>query len=283
VVTLKGKRYGVDISGSLIRLVGREFAHGREKVDMLVEIEADKLTGDMINHDGELYMAVPEDETIIKKISIVSDRGLDSDKLAIFELSSSLMADSDQYYMESYGQEDSSERLAIAYRRERVDNKISFLQEKLIKPVGFRLRSWALAAGYRHYCRHEGGKLICLLDITANHASYCFIRDDYPVDIGSVTATAEKSENGSRLPRPFFLDLIATLKYRQMIIGQSARAVPLSLIIVTGNRANQELADDIGQKTGVRSNLPVMKKELFSDDTLDASPNYLVALGLMVD
>nr|MBN2277778.1 hypothetical protein [candidate division Zixibacteria bacterium] len=283
MVTLKGKKYGIDFSDGMVSLASQTYAHGRERVEALLAIPSEQLRPDLIESDGELFLAIPENESVIKRINIVSDYGLNPGKLAVFELSSSLLIDQSHYYLESFGREGSSERLAIAYNRDAVDKRIDFLKEVLARPTGFKLRSWALAAGYRHFCRREGGQLIGLVDISSNLASFCFLRDDYPVEIGAVMADPASVNNGGNLSKAFLLDLVATLQYRRMALDRTFHSLPLSMLVITGERTNQNLVEKLGEAMGVRAVLPVIKKELFSESSGEQAGKFLVALGLMVE
>ncbi|RKX31131.1 MAG: hypothetical protein DRP46_03975 [Candidatus Zixiibacteriota bacterium] len=281
MVELHSRKYGAELYGNRIRLVGMTSSTGRNIVDMLIDLPADHIGQQKIDHSGRMYLAVPERDAIIKHVRISADRSLDPDKLAQFELIASLLDEQDRYYLESYEINSGRERLAIAYNRREIDKKLEFLQNCLIRPSGFRLRSWAMAAGYKNYCRKNGGRLICLLDITDNRASYCFIEDDRPIHLGAVISNAAISDTASS--KNFLLDIIATIQYQLLTYERLSQSVPLSVIIISGNRSDQSLADGIEKGLGIKTVLPEMKTELFSGDVLPEAHKYLVGLGLTVD
>jgi hypothetical protein len=236
----------------------------------------------MIDREGELYLAVPESDAIIKKVGIVTDRSLDPDRLAQFELAASLLDDPDRYYLESCESDCSDGRIAVAYDRSRIDSEVASVQEKLIKPSGFRLRSWALALGYLNYCRQEGGALIALADVSRSRASFCLLRGRSPVDIGLVTDESAHDDVGPLSCRPLLTDLAATIQYR---LGRDAsrQDIPLSLLLLSGSMADDNLAAEAEAILKVKTKLPTVRKELFTDETSVDAGKYLTCLGLTVD
>ncbi|MCX6825890.1 MAG: hypothetical protein NTV06_01285 [candidate division Zixibacteria bacterium] len=138
------RRYGLDLTGGKGRLAGCSLAGGQGIVDCLTEIDLEQREPNDIEPTGELHFSIPENETIIKRVKIPADRTFDDHKLALFEFQSSLLSQADQYYLETYSLDGKPERLAVAYNRALVDQKLSFLTAKIRKPTGFRLRSLAL-------------------------------------------------------------------------------------------------------------------------------------------
>lgn len=283
MVELRSRKYGAELYDDRIRLVGLSTAAGRNRVDMLDDLPFDAVEGEKIDREGSLYMAVPEKNTIIKRVKISTDRSLDPDKLAQFELIASLLEDDDQYYLESFEINGGSERLAVAYRRQDIDRRLKLLQKRLIKPSGFKLRSWAMAAGYLNYCRHEGGRLVCLIDITDNIASYCFVENNRPIHLGAVISNAVIGDPDETSTKAFLLDIVATVQYQMLTCNKLSQSVPLSMIVVTGGHAGDEMAAGIEDVIGIKTALPVMRKELFAPEILAESHKYLIGLGLTVD
>lgn len=283
MVDLRGRRYGIELSETRMRIVGRSYTPGRSSVDTILDVDLDRFEKDVIDRNADLFLAVSESDTIIKKIAIPPDKNLDPDKLAQFELSASLLDAADRYYMESFSINETSDRLAIAYNRDLVDRKVALLRELFGRPSGFKVRSWAMASGYINFCRRAGGKLICLIDIGEDQTSYCLLKDNSPVDIGS-TVKYKNSESGpGSVSKGFILDLAATMQYRLVGVSGPGRSVPLSLIVLTGSQAGPELASEIEDALGTRTVFPEMKTELFSRDAIATAEKHLVGLGLTAE
>ena len=284
MVNLRKKRYGIDIDGERVRIAGRTLAAGREAVDTIIDVEVDRLDENIIDREAELYLAVSESDAIIKRVDVISDRSLDPDRLAQFELAASLLDDPGRYYLESCESDRTDGRIAIAYDRSLVDGEVALVQEKLIKPSGFKLRSMALALGYLHYCRQEGGALIALVDICPGRASFCLLRGHSPVDIGLVTDDSAARDNAdSTSCRALLTDLAATIRYRLGRSSGSRQDVPLSLVLLSGSMADDNLAAEAEAILRVKTKLPTVKRELFADDTSVNAEKYLACLGLTVD
>ncbi|MEW5923268.1 MAG: hypothetical protein AB1746_04705 [Candidatus Zixiibacteriota bacterium] len=283
MVELSGKKYGVELLDRKIRLVGVSASAGRKTVDILTEIPADEISSQSLDHNGSLYLAVSEDSAIIKRVKISADRSLDPDKLAQFELLASLLDNQDHYYFESFEIDTGRERLAIAYKKSEIDGKLDYFSNNFIKPSGFQLRSWAMAAGYQNYGRPAGGRLICLIDITDSMASFCFVENGRPINLGSVVSNAGISESDPRKSKAFLLDIIATVQYQMLTFDKLSQSVPLSAVIITGSCCNQELAAGIEKGLGIKTSLPEMRRELFASDLFPESHKYLVGLGLTVE
>jgi len=283
VVELHGRKYGAELYDGRIRLVGQTSSTGRRTIDLLKDLPIESVGVDDIDREGSLYLAVPEKDAVIKRVKISPDRSLDPDKLAQFELVASLLDEDDNYYLESYEINSGRERLAVAYRRREIDQQLEFMQTRLIKPAGFKLRSWAMAAGYTNYCSHEGGRLVCLIDITDHLASYCFVEDKQPIHLGSVVSNAAVSEDDPASTKAYILDIVATVQYQMLTYDKLSQTVPLSSIIITGSCCREELAEGIENIIGIKTTLPIMRSELFSKDVLPEAHKYLVGLGLTAD
>ncbi len=283
MVELKGRKCGADLMESSICLAGRSFDAGKEIIDTLMQTDFSSLSLDSPGCDGEIYFSVGEKEAIVKRVKISPLEGFDPEKLALFELQSCLPEDPGRYYFESCRFDGRPERLAVAYPRNIIDNKINLFESKIARPGGFRLRALALSAGFQRYCRLAGGELICLLDVNSDEITYCFLDDKHPVKTGSLFYENHRLPEKSFLPSEALIDLAATLQYQTSLLFQAGFSVPLSLIVLSGMKADEELAAQIEKNTRVKTILPSIRKELFRSDLSAIAHKYLVSLGLTVD
>ncbi len=283
MVDLKRKRYGLDTAGDKIRLVSRSMVSGMVKIDSLEEIEGDYEPSGTFDIESDLYFSVPESEAIIKRVTLSDDRNLDPRQMAQFEFSTSLLDPPEAYYMEVYDLNGNNEKLAVGYNRICVDNRIDRLTDRFTKPAGFKLRSLALADGYRYYCRSEGGELICLLDISENIGSYCFLWDNSPTLPGALYSSTGSTDRRSNHNGHFAVDLAATLQFQLAGLFRTGRSVPLSRILVSGSSVDDSLIEQIEVRMKVGVGFPSMKSASFSPETLDNAHRFLVGLGLTVD
>jgi hypothetical protein len=283
VVKFVDKKYGLDQVAGKIRLAGRTLSAGRITIDTIVDFDPEDFNGDLIDSEGNFYFSVPEKNAIIKWVTILSEGNLDPLKLIQFELASSLPDSENRYYFDSHNSGSSEKNLAIAYNRNLIEREISSLQKIVPKPSGFRLRSLAMASAYTNYCHHDGGKLVCLVDISDKNGSYCFLGNKRPLMIGGLENSIDIENKNNDTPDRFIIDLTATLQYALSEISGAGYSIPLSAIIITGPLAGSEMISKIEKSMNVKTGLPHLKKELFAPEIFTAAGNYLVSLGLTVD
>ncbi len=81
----------------------------------------------------------------------------------------------------------------------------------------------------------------------------------------------------------YLADLVATLAFRRMLLFNAGHTSPLSLILLTGARADISMAEKIGKAVHLKTALPVPRTELFAPELASLAGQYLVSLGLTVD
>lgn len=283
MVDLKGKKYGADITSRRARIVGKSVIAGHPVVNLIEDTKLEALGSFHIGEEDELYFSVPEKDALLKRVNVKVENSFESDKLALFEFTSSLINNDSAYYFEAHRLNGDSRHLVIGYNREFINRLISRLEAVMVRPSGYKLRGWALASGYRNYCWKEGGEMICLLDISDDCTSFCFLRKDIPVALGHITGTLYDSDNGKCISNHYLTDLSTTLKYYRNLLVRDEGDVPLSQIIISGSSASGGMASLLEESMGVRTTLPAVKKALFSHETSALAPKYLVSLGLMSD
>jgi len=283
VVDLKGKKYGADITSRRARIVGKAMVSGYPVVNLIEDTKLESLETLHIGEGDELYFSVPEKDALLKPVNIRKENGFESDKLALFEFTSSLIGDTGDYYFETHHLNGDTRHLVIGYDRKFIDSLIARLEKTMVKPSGFKLRGWALASGYKNYCWKEGGEMICLLDISDDCTSFCFLRKDIPIALGHITGTLDDPDNGKCISNHYLSDLSTTLRYYRNLLTRDEENLPLSQIIISGASASNGVASLLEENLGVRTTLPAVKKALFSHETSSLAPKYLVSLGLMSD
>jgi hypothetical protein len=274
------RTFGADFVADRI-LIARRISNGAQAIiDEFIDIGVSELDSALFGADDDLYFSVSEDAAVIKKVTITPENGLTPDQLASFELASSLLDGPSEYYLESFESGQAAERLAIAYRRSLIDEKVRFLRERLVRPAGFMLRSVALARGYTYFCTQKTDGVVCLIDISCGKVSYCFLGNGRPFLMGALEDTYQVADI-KQASRAFVMDLAAVLRYRMNFLAKTENRA-LSYIFISGQRANPEVASMIEQFIHVRTALPEMICSLFTDSTLPGAEKNLVSLGLTV-
>jgi hypothetical protein len=272
-------RYGADLVDDKIRIVRLSSLTGRNVIDLIDDNPADIILDRDVQRSGDLYVSIAEKDALIKSLKVPSGQNLDPDKLALFEFGTSLLDSSDNYFFEVIRQNGSSRCLVVAYNRDSVEKEFDHLENCFMKPTGFRLRALCLAKGYLNYCRQEGGELLCLLDLSGNLVSYCFLRNQNMIMAGAITEIVSGDDNLNN----FLIDFKATVQYELTVLFDHGYSLPLSLVVLSGSSASLSLAEQIEAELGVRTLLPSVKPALFRPEVLDDSHKFLVSLGLTTD
>ena len=275
--------YGADLVGQSFRIASCTDSSGSRLINALDEFNIENMKPDLVDKMGHLYFSVPESRAIIKRVKIPSGKNIDDNKLALFEFSSTLLDDIDDFHIEIHSLNGNSDYLDFGYRRQLIDNDSDFYEKLFIKPFGFRLRSWALATGYLNFCQRDGGDFICLLDISVGGVSYCYINGDMPIMVGSIPDKAFADSNDHEILKRSLFDLTATLQYRQDILFKNGCTAPLSLIVISGQSASENLRGMIEEKVGVRTIFPKMRTSLFTSDVAERADRFLINLGLTIE
>jgi hypothetical protein len=271
-------KYGLDLYQGRISMVINRGSSGREKFEFLDDADLDRVMSVIEQENGECCLSVFEKEAVIKRVAVSEDSSFDPQDTIPFEMSVSLLDETGDYFVESYSGGERNTYLAVAYNKKMISQKNASIGNPKKMP-GFKLRSLAMSDAFKKYCRHPGGRLLCLLDIGDKTASYCLLDDLKAVMPGSVTSATE----ADGVSDTFLIDIAATIQYQHAQQSNGSQTLPLSLIIMTGRKASPEKAAQLEKITGIKTVLPEMKKELFSEDSVETASRFLVALGLTVD
>lgn len=282
MVDFRGRRFGADLTDKRIRMVGRTSSGDHPLIDLIEETPLNHFEPDYTAESGELVFSVPENRALLKGVRVSEDKGLDPEKLALFEFTSSLLDDPSGYFFETHHLNGDHSRLVVGYKRSLIEDTIVFFEKIFSRPSGFKLRGWALAEGYRNFCWKEGGELIALVDISDDITSFCLLRDNVPIRFGHVKGTLYDHENDKLLSNSYLSDLSTSLKYNCTMVSASGENLSLSQILITGSSTSSTIASLMEDYLKTRVSVPAVKKALFSPETAPLAPKYLISLGLTV-
>ena len=281
MVTLRDKIHGLDFQENGARLATVVSASGLLTVENLQELPSDELKSSMFDTNAELYFSVPDNEAIVKRIRITGDHTLDPEKLALFEFVSALPEDSYNYYLETYRLNGERQRLAVAYHRFPVQERISHLEKIITRPSGFRLRSLAMIEGFRKFCRPEGGELICLVNIDRSQPTLAFLNRGATVAVGAIELVFP-FETEPLQTKSCLIDITAFVGFRLASLFSDGFTAPLSLAVLSGEMAHDSLARDLSQSLRINAVLPNFREEVLTEGKNLTAHKFLVSLGLTV-
>ena len=276
-------KYGIDIVGRNLHLAGCSCSGGSILIDRLTQTGIDETNLEKLDGSGQLQFSIPEEKAIIKRVKVPSHKNLDGEELAQFEFSTTLIDKEEELYIKANSVNGGSEYLVFGCHRSLVDKQDKFIADRFMKPTDYKLRALAMADGYQNYCWREGGELICLLDLSPSTASYCFINNNQPVFVGSITDNGAADNKNRQISESFLTDLKVTIQYDIGNLFKAGYTAPLSLVVVTGVLAGKEANEAIEQKLGLRTISPTIKRALFAPGIVDRGALFLVSLGLTVD
>lgn len=282
MVELKRRRFGLDINGPRMTLASRSIEAGLNVIDFIEDVDENSLAEKLTPYDGDLYFSVGENNALIKRIAQPYEHGLDETAVARFEFSSSLLDDPDKYFIDIHDVGPVKTKLAIGYNKSRVDDIISRISKNNEHPTGFKLRSLALAQAYLNLCQAEGGRLVCLLDISETYGAYCFIHEKTPVLPGALRLGAGNGDNQNGGPAADLLDLAAMVQFQLAGLAKSGLSDPLSRLIVSGPRADDVVLSRLEKSLHVSAGPPRLIKTAFKDDLGTKAPDAMIAIGLTI-
>ncbi|HHI02317.1 MAG TPA: hypothetical protein ENL22_02205 [candidate division Zixibacteria bacterium] len=276
-------RYGVDMAGRFLQLAGCNCSTGRVVINRLSRTDLDESEPEMIDSSGRLQFSIPEEMAIIKRVKVPPDKNRDGKELAEFEFLSTLLDKKEELYVDITAVNGGTDYLVYGFHRHLIDEKKKFYEKMLIKPSGYKLRASALADGYHHFCWREGGELICLLDLSLSGGSFCFVNNSRPICVGCIANNDDSPDGQNEIPESLLSDLKATIQYHTAGLFKAGYTAPLSLVVVSGITAGNEINNAIEEKLGIRTISPTIKTSLFAPEIVDRAGHFLVSLGLTVN
>jgi len=279
MVNLRGKIYGLDLYDDTLRVATLIAAPGTISIDSLSEIPFNQLRREFFDSGAELYFSVPDDEAVVRRLRLPDDLTLDPEKLALFEFAACLPEDSLNYYLETYRINGERRHLAVAYHRSLVQRRIEQWENLIARPSGFRLRSLALAEGYRRFCRRDGGEVICLINIDSSQTFLVFVNHDAVVSTVALNLQLPDEADSIAL-KSALIDIAASVRYQNALIFNDGFTAPLSLAVLSGQRANLSLSQELASILRTNVVLPTILNNLLPENQTVSGCQFLVSLGL---
>lgn len=278
---------GIDTGGDRIHIARVDLGSGRPQVKALARFEDLPISEHHLLHDGQWRLAIPDDCALVKRLHIVPYGGISPTDLAAFEMMSSLLDDSDEFLIQTIDTGRIDRSLGIAIRR---TVAASLLSDALGTPaantnhIECTVRAAALGNAYLGFCRRQGTGLVALVDWSGQVASICLLYDDRIADLAQVDLRSVGASSERRIGAAV-AQIQTVLNFRAAALAEDGIGVPLSRLVVSGDRCDQELRDRLAQSLDRPVDLPEVSPAYFPDQLdLDRLPlaQYLVALGAAV-
>ena len=281
-------RIGVDCRGELMYAARVCHDGMRPQVKALVRLSRTHPKEHELLDDGEIVLAVPDDQVIVKRLVLPDAPSSDRPERARFEMSQAVLEDESLFQFDTVDTGQKDRLLGLIMRQESLlhlsgRNTGGLFAER--QPLSYRMRAVALGRGYVEFCRPQAGELVCLVDFHDQLASVCFVCQKHVLAVSHMGLDNSGRRNLSDLPR-LAMELKTLVNLQISLLFSEGITVPLSTLVVTGEGVNQRLMEALSQHFpgGVRT--PEIYSGFFADPSkLNQIPidNYLISLGLTID
>lgn len=279
-------RIGIDYRDGLFYVARVDHRSGRPEVKALVRFERDHFGAHALLEGGTTVFSVADDIVVAKRVAI-SDNGRDANLKVRFELSQAILEDESLFYFDVLPTARTGCYLGLMIRKERLLADFANLlnrQQSTLGEAQHLIRAAALARGYIGFCRQTGGELICLADFNGSLLSLALMYREQVIDLTYMDLGKFDLVAAPGLEK-MAIDLKTVINYRISMLFAEGITVPLSALLIAGDRANQDTVKTLRRFFSIDTELPKVNPGFFSNPQALAEiplEKYLVALGLAV-
>lgn len=266
------------------------------KVIALVTATESELKEPQVLQNEDVIFSVPDNEIMVRNLHFSQADKWNTDLLARFELSQSLLDDEYEFCFATLSTGQPNRCLGFVTRRRNLEqltgSLLSSLNPAALSPK-YEMRAVALAKGYLNFCHPEQGELVCLADFGDNVASICFMSGGNIIglahlpprqfDLSGPALTGLNSEPGLK---KMAVEFKTVVNFRLPSLFKEGVAPPLSALIVSGDGSDSPVKSALEQHFQVPVTAPRIDKRFLQKEpavvegTLE---DYLVAMGLTVN
>ncbi len=278
-------RIGIDKRGDLCCVARVDYQTGRAEVKALARFQPEHLRGHHLLAGGDRIVAIPDDQAIVKHLYAPAHDNHSGETNARFELLQGLLDGEDRFQIDIIPTGRTDRYVGVALRREVAEELTARLSEDTDDSgVECQLRALALGRGYKTFCRADGGDLIAVADFTGRTAALCYLFQGQIVGLAHMNLRQFDLKEHHDLGQ-MALELKTLVNFKLAALAGEGITVPLSLIAVCGDVANDQLVRIMASTFSSKVMAPVFSGGFFPDRSdLSKIPldRYLVALGLTV-
>jgi len=267
---------------------------GRPQIKELLKFDNEHLPEKDLLENARLIYAVPDNEVIVKNITLDPAETNRVELKARFELAQCLLEDESDFQFETIhtGIENKfigtviRNQLVCSYNREimkngpvgdnRDDLKIDYT------PIySGCIRAAALGRGYLSYCHRESGELICLADFNEELVSICFIYRDNIIGLGYMMLSGFNLQEESDIEK-LAVEFKTLINFKMTSFLKDGVTIPLSGLFLSGENVIQQVKSAIAPFFTVPVKSPRINTGFFPDPSQVSSiplNEYLLSLG----
>ena len=281
-------RIGVDCRGDLMYAARVCYDGTRLQVKALVRLSRTHPEKHELLEDGEVVLAVPDDQVIVKRLVLPDEPADDRYERARFEMSQAMLEDEGGFRFDTVDTGRPDRLLGVIMRQEALSkltetNTGGLFAER--PALSYRMRAVALGRGYAEFCRQQAGELVCLVDFHDQLASVCFVYRTHVLAVSHMRLNNPERRPLADLPR-LAIELKTLVNLQMSLLFSEGITVPLSSLIVTGEGVTGKLTEALARHFPGGVGSPQINTGFFADPSkLNEIPidNYLISLGLTID
>ena len=266
------------------------------KVTALVTATESELKEHQVLQGEDIIFSVPDNEVVVKNLHLSQADKWDTDLLARFELSQSLLDDENEFCFATLSTGQPNRCLGLVTRRRNLeqltDSLFSSLNPASLSPK-YEMRAVALAKGYLNFCHPKQGELVCLADFGDNVASICFVSHGDIIGLAHLppswfdrSGSALTGLNSEPGLKKMVVEFKTVVNFRLPSLFEEGVTPPLSALIVSGDGSDSPVKSTLEQHFQVPVTSPRIDRRFLGEDAAAMEgplEDYLVAMGLTVN
>jgi len=287
---------GIDYrSGRYYTARVRQDASERKVIALVTSTESE-LKEPQVLQSEDVIFSVPDNEVMVKNLHFSQADRWNTDLLARFELSQSLLDDEYEFCFATLSTGQPNRCLGLVTRRRNLEqltgSLLSSLNPAALLPK-YEMRAIALGKGYLNFCHPEQGELVCLADFGDNVASICFMSGGNIIGLAHLplsrfdrsgpALTGLNSEPGLM---KMAVEFKTVVNFRLPSLFKERVAPPLSALIVSGDGSDSPVKSALEQHFQIPVTAPRIDKRFLQKEPAAVEgtlKDYLVAMGLTVN
>lgn len=288
-MTVSITKIGIDCTDDMIYAARVDNGMTRPEIKALLRLPR---TGQIKHHlleKGKLFLAVPDNKVIVKRIRLAVGNPKEYARQARFELIQSVLEDESKFLFDSIPTNQNGLILGTIIRRDVLTADDIFDHTTLTLssdsgPPEYLMRAIALGRGYLSFCKEEAGDLVCIADLGSRNASLCFILERKIVGTAWVRIAEINLENERDIEK-LAVELKTVLNYQLSSLSDDGVKAPLAAMLISGTKSSERLIDRMKQFLTMDLRTPGFNSGYLADPSqLENIPiaSYLIPLGLAV-
>ena len=258
---------------------------GRPETKALAVYGSPDQAAETLISGGRVVVSVPDTEVIFKQLHLVGGESMALKPRISFELAQSLLEGEENFTFDYHTTGIQDKYFGFVFRRsllEQISEACGFSGVGQRGSPGFRMRAYALGKGYLTFCKKEEGELVCLADLTKDQVSICFVHRQHIVDLAFLSLD-ERDLTSIVEQEQLAIDLKTIVNFRQSALMNSSICLPLSALVLSGDRVDDDLRQVVQRHFPVGVSEPRFYDGFIGNAIKTEShplERYLVALGL---